>query len=57
MLNPDLKASALRQRRSLNVRQLKADLRSYLFSTPKRSDSVRNYFLERHVQYAKAEAA
>jgi transposase len=57
MLNQDVKASALRQRRPKNVRQLKADVRSYLFSTQKRPDVVRSYFEERHVQYAKAEAA
>jgi transposase len=57
MLNQDVKASALRQRRPKNVRQLKADVRSYLFSTQKRPDVVRNYFEQRHVQYARAEAA
>ena len=57
MLNQDVKASALRQRRPKNVRQLKADVRSYLYSTQKRPDVVRRYFEERHVQYAKAEAA
>jgi len=57
MLNQDVKASALRQRRPKNVRQLKADVRSYLFSTQKRPEAVRSYFEERHVQYAKAEAA
>ena len=57
MLNQDVKASALRQRRPKNVRQLKADVRSYLFSTQKRPDVVCKYFEERHVQYAKAEAA
>ena len=57
MLNQDVKASALRQRRPKNVRQLKADARSYLFSTQKRPDVVRSYFEERHVQYARAEAA
>jgi transposase len=57
MLNQDVKASALRQRRPKNVRQLKADVRSYLFSTQKRPEVVRSYFEEQHVQYAKAEAA
>jgi hypothetical protein len=57
MLNQDVKATALRQRRPKNVRQLKADVRSYLFSTQQRPDVVRNFFEERHVQYAKAEGA
>lgn len=57
MLNQDVKASALRKRRPQNVRQLKADVRSYLFSTQKQPDVVRSYFDERHVQYAKVEAA
>jgi len=57
MLNQDVKQSALRQRRPKNVTQLKADVRCYLFSTQKRPDVVRSYFEERHVQYAKAEAA
>lgn len=56
MLNQDVKASALRQRRPKNVRQLKADVRSYLFSTQKRPEAIRSYFEEQHVQYAKAEA-
>jgi transposase len=55
MLNQDVKATALRKRRPKNIRQLKADVRSYLFSTQKRPDVVRSYFEERHVQYAKAE--
>ena len=57
MLNQDVKATALRKQRPRNVGQLKADVRSYLFSTQKRPDVVRHYFEERHVQYAKAEAA
>jgi len=57
MLNQDVKHSALRQRRPKTVTALKADLRAYLHSTQKRPDVVRNYFEERHVQYAKAEAA
>jgi transposase len=57
MLNQDVKASALLQRCPKNVRQLKADVRSYLFSTQKRPDVVRKYFEEQHVQYARAEAA
>jgi transposase len=57
MLNNDVKTSALRKRRPRHVEQLKTDVRSYLFSTQKRPDVVRSYFEERHVQYAKAEAA
>lgn len=55
LLNQDVKSNALRQRRPKHVRQLKTDVRSYLFSTQKRPDVVRSYFEERHVQYAKAE--
>ena len=57
MLNQDVKAAALRKRRPKNVWQLKADVRSYLFSTQKRPDIVCKFFEERHVQYAKGEAA
>ncbi len=57
LLNQDVKRSALRQRRPKNVIALKGDVRAYLFSTQKRPDVIRRYFEERHVQYAKAEAA
>lgn len=57
LLNQDVKRSALRQRRPKNVNDLKTDVRSYLFSTQKRTDVVRSFFEEQHVRYAKAEAA
>lgn len=57
LLNQDVKSTALRKRRPKTVRQLKADVRSYLFSTQKRPARVCRYFEERHVQYAAAEAA
>lgn len=57
LLNQDVKRSALRQRRPKHVTDLKDDVRAYLHSTQKRPDVVRRYFEERHVQYAKAEAA
>jgi transposase len=57
LLNQDVKRSALGMRRPHNVHQLKAEVRSYLFSTQKRPDIVRNFFEEKHVCYAKAEAA
>lgn len=57
LLNQDVKRAALRQRRPKNVIALKGDVRAYLFSTQKRPDVIRRYFEERHVQYAKAEAA
>jgi len=57
MLNQDVKAAALRKRRPKNVTHLKADVRSYLFSTQKHPDVVRSYFDERHVRYAKTEVA
>ena len=57
LLNQDVKCRALRQRRPKNVTALKDDVRAYLHSTQKRPDVVRSYFEERHVRYAKAEAA
>jgi transposase len=56
LLNQDVKRNALRQRRPKNVDALKTDIRSYMHSTQKRPDVVRNYFEEEHVRYAKAEA-
>jgi transposase len=57
LLNQDVKSNALRKRRPKHAQQLKADVRSYLFSTQKRPDVVRSYFEEQHVRYAAAEAA
>jgi transposase len=57
MLNHDVKHSALRQRRPKTVTDLKADVHACLHRIQACPDHVRSYFEERHVRYAKAEAA
>lgn len=57
LLNQDAKTNVSRQSRPRNVQDLKANLRSYLFSTQKQPVIVKNYFYERHVRYALPEAA
>jgi transposase len=52
MLNNDVKNNALARRRPKDQPELLADVRSYLRSTQKRPEIVRNYFQERHVKYA-----
>lgn len=52
MLNNDVKGNALGRRRPSNKTEMLADVRSYLRSTQKRPDIVRNYFNEEHVRYA-----
>ena len=52
LLNQDVKANAFKTRRPAGPDQLASDLRSYLRSTQKRPDIVRNYFNEKHVSYA-----
>ena len=56
LLNNDVKRTALRQKRPRNVHQLKADVRSFLFSTQKRSYKVCRYFDAQQVRYARADA-
>ncbi len=56
MLNQDVKSNAIGRRRPKTVTELKAEVRSYLFSTQKQPNIVSGYFEEQHVRYAKAEA-
>ena len=51
-LNQDVKANALGRRRPQNQGELIGDVRSYLHSTQKRPDIVRNFFQAEHVRYA-----
>ena len=53
-LNNDVKGTVLGRRRSRNLKDLMTNLRSYLHSTQKRPDIVRNYFHAHHVRYAAA---
>lgn len=52
LLNQDVKSNAVGRRRSRTREELISNLRSYLRSTQRRPDIVRNYFLEAHVSYA-----
>lgn len=52
MLNNDVKSNALGRRRPRTKPEMVADVRSYLRSTQKRPELVRNYFNEEHVRYA-----
>jgi transposase len=52
MLNHDVKTNALGRRRPRTKAEMVADVRSYLRSTQKRPDVIRNYFHEDHVRYA-----
>jgi transposase len=51
-LNNDVKANALGRRRPHNADEMIADLSSYLHSTQKRPDIVRNFFKAKTVAYA-----
>jgi transposase len=51
-LNQDVKANAIGRRRPRNQVELIGDVRSYLRSTQRRPDIVRNYFQAEHVRYA-----
>jgi transposase len=51
LLNQDMKSSALGRVRPVNVQEMIDNLRSYL-RIQARSKLVKNYFRERHVQYA-----
>jgi transposase len=51
-LNQDVKANAVGRRRPQNQCELIGDVRSYLYSTQRRPDIVRNYFQAEHVRYA-----
>lgn len=52
LLNHDVKSNALGRRRPANLAEMTRDLRTYLRSTQRRPDIVKNYFQEEHVQYA-----
>ena len=52
LLNQDVKTNALGRVRPLNVQEMMDNVRSYLRITQGRPQLVKNYFRERHVQYA-----
>jgi transposase len=52
LLNQDVKSNALGRQRPRDRHEMVAGLRSYLRSTQRRPDIVRNYFAEEHVRYA-----
>lgn len=53
-LNQDVKSNAAGKKRSHNLMELLANVRSYLFSRQRTPGIVKNYFKEMHVQYALA---
>jgi transposase len=52
LLNQDVKTNALGRVRPLNLEEMMDYVRSYLHITQNRPQLVKNYFRERHVQYA-----
>src|ERR1700675_2121093 len=52
LLNQDVKTNALGRVRPVNVQEMMSNVRSYLRLTQARPKLVKNYFRERHVQYA-----
>ena len=52
LLNQDVKTNALGRVRPVNVQEMMDNVRSYLRITQARPKVVKNYFRERHVQYA-----
>ena len=52
LLNQDVKTNALGRVRPVNVQEMMGNVRSYLRITQARPKLVKNYFRERHVQYA-----
>ena len=52
LLNQDVKTNALGRVRPVNVQEMMDNVRSYLRITQARPKLVKNYFRERHVQYA-----
>jgi len=52
LLNQDVKTNALGRVRPVNVEEMMDNVRSYLRITQARPKVVKNYFRERHVQYA-----
>ncbi len=54
LLNQDVKSNALGRQRPANKEEMKAGVRSYLHSTQRQPQVVKNFFLEKHVRYAAA---
>ncbi len=52
LVNQDVKSNALGRRRPRNQDEMIGDVRSYLRSTQRQPDAVKNYFLEENVAYA-----
>jgi hypothetical protein len=52
LLNQDVKSNALGRERPADLKQMMHLARTYLRSTQRRPDIVRNYFQEEHVRYA-----
>ena len=52
LLNQDVKTNAFCRVRPVNVQEMMDNVRSYLRITQARPRLVKNYFRERHVQYA-----
>jgi transposase len=52
LLNQDVKTNALGRVRPVNIQEMMDNVRSYLRITQARPKLVKNYFRERHVQYA-----
>jgi DDE superfamily endonuclease len=52
LLNQDVKTNALSHVRFVNVQEMMDNVRSYLRITQARPKLVKNYFRQRHVQYA-----
>jgi transposase len=52
LLNQDVKTNALGRIRPLNLAEMMDYVRAYLRITQGRPQEVKNYFRERHVQYA-----
>jgi hypothetical protein len=52
LLNQDVKTNALGRVRPVNVQEMMDNVRSYLRIAQARPKLVKNYFRERHVQYA-----
>ena len=52
LLNQDVKSNAVGRRRPANLTEMLHNVRSYLRSTQRRPDIVRNHFRNPHVQYA-----
>jgi len=52
LLSQDVKTNALGRVRPVNVQEMMSNVRSYLRITQARPKLVKNYFRERHVQYA-----